>query len=76
MWHGCGLFRACKGVGPPQLLTPDLRRTFVSHLLAAGEDISTVAKMAGHSSTQTTARYDRRGVETFGCISPFTNTVR
>lgn len=39
----------------------DLRRTFVSHLLAAGEDISIVAKMAGHSSTQTTARYDRRG---------------
>ena len=49
------------GVKP---FTPhDLRRTFVSRLLGAGVDIAIVAKMAGHSNIQTTARYDRRPEE-------------
>jgi len=41
----------------------DLRRTFVSRLLDSGVDIAIVAKMAGHSNIQTTARYDRRPEE-------------
>ena len=47
-----------------KFFTPhDLRRTFVSNLLDVGVDIATVAKMAGHSNIQTTARYDRRPEE-------------
>ena len=42
-------------------VTPhDLRRTFTGNLLDTGADLSLVAKVLGHASTETTAGYDRR----------------
>jgi site-specific recombinase XerD len=38
-----------------------LWRNRISNLLDRGVDLSTAAKVAGHASTDTTARYDRRG---------------
>ena len=39
----------------------DLRRSCISTHLDAGTDIVTVASIVGHSSVETTRRYDRRG---------------
>lgn len=63
-----GLYRAltalAKRAGVKPLSPHDLRRSWVSHLLEASADISTVSRLAGHSSTAVTERYDKRGEET------------
>ncbi len=58
------LIRRAEQAGVNEFSPHDLRRSFVSDLLDAGADIATVAKMAGHSNVQTTARYDRRPEQT------------
>lgn len=49
--------------GVTNLSPHDFRRTFVSELLDLGADMVTVSRLVGHSSPETTARYDLRSEE-------------
>lgn len=55
------LERAAASAGVPRFTPHDLRRTYVTTLLARGNDLAVVAKLAGHEQIETTKRYDRRG---------------
>jgi site-specific recombinase XerD len=44
-----------------KIATHDLRRTFITFMLSNGVDVLDVMKMAGHSSPETTKRYDKSG---------------
>ena len=54
------LKRRARQAGIQSCSPHDLRRTFVSLALEGGADIAMVQALAGHSSPNTTVRYDRR----------------
>ena len=54
------LDRRAEQAGVKSLSWHDMRRTVAGDLLDEGTDIATVARVLGHASVQTTARYDRR----------------
>jgi integrase len=55
------LARRAKEVSSGDFSPHDFRRTFVGDIIDAKGDLSTAQKLAGHSSPETTSRYDRRG---------------
>jgi integrase len=59
------ILRVCekrgREAGIPGFVAHDLRRTYISALLDLGIDLSVASDLAGHSSPNTTKKYDRRG---------------
>ncbi|HBO34259.1 MAG TPA: hypothetical protein DD636_05925 [Anaerolineaceae bacterium] len=52
-----------KQAGLESFTPHDLRRTTITDLLSADVDVLTVSAIAGHNSSDTTRRYDRRSEE-------------
>ena len=55
------LARRAREVSSASFSPHDFRRTFVGDIIDAKGDLSVAQKLAGHSSPETTSRYDRRG---------------
>lgn len=51
-WHA-----VVKAAAVPPITVHDLRRTYITRMLAAGAPLTTVQRLAGHANVQTTVRY-------------------
>ncbi len=56
------LQRRCEAAGVEPISPHDCRSTYITNLLRKGKDLATTAEPAGHKSVDTTARHDRRGI--------------
>lgn len=60
-----GIREILKNVAAKAAVAPfsphDLRRSYISHMIEAGADLSVIRDQVGHANVQTTVSYDRRG---------------
>ncbi len=54
-----GFNAACRRAGIKDFHFHDIRHTFASHLVMAGQDLATVKELLGHKTLQMTLRYSR-----------------
>jgi integrase len=54
--------RLAKRAGVARFSPHDLRRSAATHMIEAGGNIASIARVMGHTSTDQSARYDRSGV--------------
>lgn len=50
-----------KRLGIPEIAPHDFRRTYITALFEAKQDVSVIQQLAGHASPSTTVMYDKRG---------------
>ena len=57
------LAQLARRAGVASFTPHDLRRTLATNLFMKGANVASIQKMLGHENIQTTARYDRSGIE-------------
>ena len=61
--------RLWRSAGVKSFSPHDLRRSYITKLRRLGVDFATIAKLVGHASIQTTARYDMGGENDKQCAA-------